>query len=68
MHKEDNALNVKAIFADALRCPMDGLVDQLNTTKLAAGNMPVLIALMLGGNLKNGSDDEAKGLEASSDI
>ena len=63
MHKENNALNVKAIFADALRLhPMDGLVDQLNTTKLAASNMPVLIALTQGGNLKNASDDEAKGL------
>ena len=61
MHKENNALNVKAIFADALRRPMDGLVDQLNTTKLAVSNMPILIALT-GGNLKNASDDEAKGL------
>ena len=63
MHKENDALNVKAIFADALHLrPRDRLVDQLNTTKLAASNMPVLIALTQGGNLKNASDNETKGL------
>ena len=64
MHKENDELNDKAVFADALHlCPTNGLVDQMNTTKLAASNMPVLIAFAQHmGVGKNVSENGPEGL------